>query len=361
MPVNALPGNVPTHEDPPAASLPAGALTVAALSESDLLARIFPRLALDSRHLAATLLGPGDDAAIVSVPDGRTVISIDTQVQDQDFRLQWPNGYRTTGFDVGWKAAAQNLSDINAMGATATSMVVSLTLPPDTPVGWVEDLADGLTAGIRNLGARDCSVAGGDLGRGREISVTVAVLGTLTGGTAVLRSGARPGDVLALAGTVGRAAAGLALLESDTGHDTLTPEQRNLVTVQCRPLPPLAAGPLARSGGATAMLDISDGLLRDGTRLARASNAVLDFDLQELRQLAAGLEPAATLLRADPMGWVLAGGEDHGLLATFPPGVQLPPGFTAIGSVLALGDNEGPGIKIAGHAADTGGWDHFAH
>jgi len=262
---------------------------------------------------------------------------------------------------VGWKAAAQNLSDINAMGATATSMVVSLTLPPDTPVGWVEDLADGLTAGIRNLGARDCSVAGGDLGRGREISVTVAVLGTLTGGTAVLRSGARPGDVLALAGTVGRAAAGLALLESDTGHDTLTPEQRNLVTVQCRPLPPLAAGPLARSGGATAMLDISDGLLRDGTRLARASNAVLDFDLQELRQLAAGLEPAATLLRADPMGWVLAGGEDHGLLATFPPGVQLPPGFTAIGSVLALGDNEGPGIKIAGHAADTGGWDHFAH
>ncbi|HJV98099.1 MAG TPA: thiamine-phosphate kinase [Arthrobacter sp.] len=341
--------------------MPAGDVTVAALSESDLLARIFPRLALDSRHAAATLLGPGDDAAIVAAPDGRAVVSIDTQVQDQDFRLQWPNGYRTTGFDVGWKAAAQNLSDINAMGATATSMVVSLTLPPDTPVSWVEDLADGLTAGIRGLGAQDCSVAGGDLGRGREISVSVAVLGTLSGGTAVLRSGARPGDVLALAGTAGRAAAGLALLESDTGIDSLTAEQRNLVTLQCRPLPPLAAGPLARSAGATAMLDISDGLLRDGTRLARSSGAVLDFDPEALKHLADGLEPASKLLDTDPMGWVLAGGEDHGLLATFPPGVQLPPGFTAIGSVQALGDNESPGIKIAGHAADTGGWDHFAH
>ncbi|WP_367764832.1 thiamine-phosphate kinase [Arthrobacter sp. HS15c] len=345
----------------PEIPLPEKTLTVAGLSESDLLDRIFPRLELDSRHSAATLLGPGDDAAIIAAPDGRTVISIDTQVQDQDFRLQWPSGYRTTGFDVGWKAAAQNLSDINAMGATATSMVVSLTLPPDTPVSWVEDLADGLTAGIRDLGAKDCSVAGGDLGRGREISVSVAVLGTLSGGTPVLRSGARPGDVLALAGTVGRAAAGLALLESDSADDSLSPEQRKLVTLQCRPWPPLAAGPQARAGGATAMLDVSDGLLRDGTRLARSSNVILDLDPLTLKQLAEGLEPASRLLNNDPLGWVLAGGEDHGLLATFPPGIQLPPGFTAIGSVQAPGETESPGITIAGHAADTGGWDHFAH
>src|SRR6476620_12775576 len=126
------------------------------MSESGLLARIFPRLEMGGG--SATLLGPGDDAALVAAPDGRTLISIDTQVQDQDFRLLWPNGYRTTGYDVGWKAAAQNLSDINAMGATATSMVVSLTMPPDTPVGWVGDLADGLTAAISKLGADACSV-----------------------------------------------------------------------------------------------------------------------------------------------------------------------------------------------------------
>jgi thiamine-monophosphate kinase len=340
--------------------VPENPLTVARLSESELLARIFPRLEMDSQHASAIELGPGDDAAIISAPDGRAVISIDTQVQDQDFRLLWSNGYRSTGFDVGWKAAAQNLSDINAMGATATSMVVSLTLPPATPVSWVEDLADGLTAGIRELGATNCSVAGGDLGRGREISVTVAVLGTLVGGPAVLRSGARPGDVLALAGTVGRAAAGLALLESEEDVESLKPEQRELLDIQCRPRPPLSAGPLARAAGATAMLDISDGLIRDGLRLARASNAVLDLDGEELKRLGECLEPASALLRVDPLPWVLGGGEDHGLLATFPPGVQLPPGFTAIGSVQAPGTNEIPGVKIAGQAAGTGGWDHFA-
>jgi thiamine-monophosphate kinase len=315
---------------------------------------------MGGRHAASTLLGPGDDAAIVAAPDGRTHISIDTQVQDQDFRLEWASGYRTTGYDVGWKAAAQNLSDINAMGATATSMVVSLTLPPETPVSWVEELADGLAAAIKELGATHCSVAGGDLGRGREISVTVAVLGTLAGGDAVLRSGAQAGDVLALAGTVGRAAAGLALLESDSDVNALPQELRGLLDIQCRPQPPLAAGPLARAAGATAMMDISDGLLRDGTRLALAGNVVLDLAPAELKRLAESLKPASDLLLVDPMAWVLGGGEDHGLLATFPPDVQLPPGFTAIGSVQAPGISSGPGVTIAGHAAGTGGWDHFA-
>jgi thiamine-monophosphate kinase len=332
-------------------------MTVAALSESELLARIFPRLS----HGPSVLLGPGDDAAIVGAPDGKTVISIDTQVQDQDFRLHWPSGYRTTGFDVGWKAAAQNLSDINAMGATATALVVSLTLPPDTPVTWVEDLADGLTAGIRDLGAANCSVAGGDLGRGREISVTVAVLGTLDGGGPVLRSGAQPGNILALAGTAGHAAAGLAILESGADFNALRPEERAFLDLQCRPRPPLAAGPAARAAGATAMLDVSDGLLRDGARMAAASNVTIDLDPAPLKALRDLLLPASELLGADPMAWVLGGGEDHGLLATFPADVQLPPGFTAIGSVQALGSNESPSVKVAGRTADTGGWDHFAH
>jgi thiamine-monophosphate kinase len=334
---------------------------VAALSEAELLARIFPRLSMEGSYSQATLLGPGDDAAVVAAPDGRTVISIDTQVQDQDFRLEWPNGYRTTGFDVGWKAAAQNLSDINAMGATATSLVVSLTLPPETPVSWVEDLADGLTAGIRELGASRCSVAGGDLGRGREISVTVAVLGTLDAGHAVLRSGAKPGDVLALAGTAGHAAAGLALLESTVNVEALGESERVFLDLQCRPRPPLGAGPAARTAGATAMLDISDGLLRDGLRLATASSIAIDLDPAQLQVLGEVLRPASELLGTDPAAWVLNGGEDHGLLATFPAGVQLPPGFAAIGSVQALVSNESPSVKIAGRPADAGGWDHFAH
>lgn len=340
--------------------MPQTPLTVAELSEAELLKRIFPRLVLSAEHSAAVLLGPGDDAAVVNVPDGRTVISIDTQVQDQDFRLQWNNGYRTTGYDVGWKAAAQNLSDINAMGASATSLVVSLTMPAATPVDWVEDLADGLAAAISKLGAGSCSVAGGDLGRGGELSVTVAVLGTLNGGQPVLRSGAAAGDTLAIAGHAGQAAAGLALLESNHPVTSLAPELRLFLDLQCRPEPPLDAGPLARAAGATAMMDISDGLVRDGTRLAIASGVVLDLDPAGLKLLAVPLQAAAGLLGADPLAWVLGGGEDHGLLATFPAGIQLPAGFTGIGSVQARGANEPAGVKIAGRPADSVGWDHFA-
>ncbi|MDQ0212962.1 thiamine-phosphate kinase [Arthrobacter sp. SRS-W-1-2016] len=330
--------------------------TVGELSEGELLARIFPRL----KHSSSVLLGPGDDAAVVAAPDGRTLISIDTQTQDQDFRLKWNNGYRTTGYDVGWKSAAQNLSDINAMGGTAVSLVVSLTMPPGTPVLWVEDFADGLTAGIVGLGAPDCSVAGGDLGRGREIAVTVAVVGTMHGLPAVLRSGARPGDTLALAGTVGRAAAGLALLESTIPVGQLNAAQRALMDSQCRPQPPLAAGPLGAKAGATAMMDVSDGLLRDAGRLAVASGVVLDLDPIALKALATPLEAASAPLGLDPMEWVLGGGEDHGLLATFPANVQLPSGFTAIGSIQAVAEGQHSGVRIAGMPADTAGWDHFA-
>ncbi|MEV7132973.1 thiamine-phosphate kinase [Arthrobacter sp. NPDC093128] len=340
--------------------MPETHLTVAGLSESELLAKIFPRLNNGPGQGTALLLGPGDDAAIVAAPDGRTVVSIDTQVQDQDFRLEWRNGYRTTGFDVGWKAAAQNLSDINAMGARSTSMVVSLTLPPETAVAWVEDFADGLSHAIRDLGAAGCSVAGGDLGRGRELAVTVAILGTLDGKEAVLRSGARPGHIVALAGTVGHAAAGLALLESGPSVELLTPEQRIIMDRQCRPLPPLAAGPSALAAGASAMMDISDGLIRDGSRLAAASGVVLDLDPAVLKLLTGPLSAAADAVGGDPMAWVLGGGEDHGLLAAFPADVQLPPGFAAIGSVEALAPMESTGVKIAGRPADTVGWDHFA-
>ena len=340
--------------------MPETHLTVAGLSESELLAKIFPRLNNGPGQGTALLLGPGDDAAIVAAPDGRTVVSIDTQVQDQDFRLEWRNGYRTTGFDVGWKAAAQNLSDINAMGARSTSMVVSLTLPPETAVAWVEDFADGLSHAIRDLGAAGCSVAGGDLGRGRELAVTVAILGTLDGKEAVLRSGARPGHTVALAGTVGHAAAGLALLESGPSVELLTPEQRIIMDRQCRPLPPLAAGPSALAAGASAMMDISDGLIRDGSRLVAASGVVLDLDPAVLKLLTGPLSAAADAVGGDPMAWVLGGGEDHGLLATFPADVQLPPGFAAIGSVEALAPMESTGVKIAGRPADTVGWDHFA-
>ncbi len=322
------------------------------LTEGELLARIFPLLPLSD----TVLLGPGDDAAIVAAPDGRTVISMDTLVEDHDFRLVRPNGHRTTGYDVGWKSAAQNLSDINAMGGTATSLVVSLTLPPQTPVAWVEDCARGLAAAIEGLGAIGCCVVGGDLGAGTQLVVTAAVTGTLDGRSPVLRSGARAGHTIAVAGTLGRAAAGLAILEDGRTLTDFGPSGEELVAAQLRPQPPLAAGPAAALAGASAMLDVSDGLIRDAGRIATASGVGLDLDPEALRRYAEPLEGAAALLGVEAMDWVLGGGEDHGLLATFPPDRPLPPGFAAVGSVKP----GRPLVTLASRETALRGWDHFA-
>ncbi|MHA7144782.1 thiamine-phosphate kinase [Arthrobacter sp. TmT3-37] len=328
-------------------------MLVGDVTESVLLSKILPLL----DQGGGALLGPGDDAAIVASPDGRTVISMDTLVEDHDFRLLRPNGFHTTGYDVGWKSAAQNLSDINAMGGSATSLVVSLTLPPQTPVDWVEDCARGLAAAIRDLGAAGCAVVGGDLGAGAQLVITAAVTGTLGGRPPVLRSGAQEGDVVAVAGTLGRAAAGLAILEDGRPVGEFGPLGEELVAAQLRPCPPLAAGPAAAAAGARAMLDISDGLVRDAGRIATASGAGLDLDPEVLREYAARLAPAAEQLGEDPMDWVLGGGEDHGLLAAFPRNALLPPGFTAVGSMVS----GKPLVTLASRPTALRGWDHFAH
>lgn len=321
------------------------------LDEGSLLDRIFPRLGR-----ANVPVGPGDDAAVIDAPDARTVISIDTLVQDQDFRLVWPSGYRTTGYDVGWKSVAQNLSDINAMGAVPTSLVISLTLPGLTPVAWVEDLADGVAEAIRKLGADRCSIVGGDLGRGNALVVTAAVTGDLEGRHPVLRSGARPGDIVAVAGTLGKAAAGLRLLDSTHFAREFPASLQALARIQSRPEPPLHAGPAAAKAGATAMMDISDGLLRDAARLARASSVSVDLFAAALQDFVEPLRGAASLLGADPMEWVLGGGEDHGLLGTFPTAEALPVGFVAVGTVRDTGSAP---ATLDGAAVQTGGWDHF--
>ncbi|WP_258059056.1 thiamine-phosphate kinase [Arthrobacter sp. B1805] len=322
------------------------------MGERELLARIIPLLGPSK----GALVGPGDDAAVLVPGSGPVVISMDTLVEDHDFRLVRPNGFTTTGYDVGWKSAAQNLSDINAMGGTATSLVVSLTLPPATSVAWVEDCARGLAAAISELGADNCSVVGGDLGGGAQLVITAAVTGVLRGAP-VLRSGAEPGHTIAIAGTLGRAAAGLALLEDGRPIADFGPAGKELAAAQLRPVPPLASGPAAAAAGASAMLDISDGLVRDAARIATASGVQLDFRPAALLPFAEELRSTADLLGEDPMHWVLGGGEDHGLLATFPADRSLPPGFTAVGSVVP----GKPLVTLASRATALRGWDHFAH
>jgi thiamine-monophosphate kinase len=285
------------------------------------------------------LVGPGDDAAVLRIRKGHAVVSTDLMVEGRHFRREW-----VSALDVGHRAAAQNLSDINAMGGRATFLTVGLAAPADLPVRWALDLARGIAAEAQQVGAY---VVGGDLTRAEEIVVSVTVLGQCTV-SPVLRSGARPGDVLALHGRQGWAAGGLAVL----GRGFRSP--RALVEAYRRPEPPYAAGPAAAEAGATSMIDVSDGLLSEVGHVARASGVAIDVRTDAF-EVPEPLHAVGAALGADPLGFVLTGGDDHALLATFASAADVPEGWTVVGRV-----QEGEGVTVDGAEYEgASGWTHF--
>ena len=173
--------------------------TLADLGEFGLVAELGRRFA-QGEHV---LIGPGDDAAVVAFPGGRVVVSTDVLVDTRHFRRDWASAE-----DIGHRVAAANLSDINAMGGVATALTVALAAPSDLPAEWALGLADGIAEEAALVGA---SVVGGDVTGADQVMVSVTALGVVDG-EPVRRSGARPGDVLALAGRQGWAAGGLAVL-----------------------------------------------------------------------------------------------------------------------------------------------------
>ncbi|WP_157156606.1 thiamine-phosphate kinase [Diaminobutyricimonas sp. LJ205] len=314
--------------------------TLGSVGELGALARLFPRLP----KADAELLGPGDDCAVIAAPDGRFVVTTDMMIHGPDFRLAW-----STPHDLGWKAAASNLSDVAAMGATPTALVVAIAAPADLPVATLEGIADGFRDACAAL-APGCGVVGGDLSVSQTLTIAVTAFGDLQGRPPVLRSGARPGDTVAVAGELGLAGRGLALLfaeatDSDgvperSAADELRLREPELLGAQLTPRPPLRAGVAAAEAGATAMLDVSDGLAIDARRLIRASG--VGFDL------------SADALGEDPLA-ALEGGEDHALLATFPAEVALPDGFRAIGRVVT-----GDALLVEGELwTRPSGWDPY--
>ncbi|QNO38155.1 thiamine-phosphate kinase [Protaetiibacter sp. SSC-01] len=314
--------------------------TLASLGESAVLGRIFPRLP----DAASALLGPGDDAAVVAAPDGRFVVTTDTLVHGPDFRHAW-----SSAFQLGWKAAASNLADVAAMGARPTALVVALVAPADTEVRWIEEFADGLREGCAAL-APECGVVGGDLSVSDQLTVAVTAFGDLEGRPPVLRSGARAGDVVAVCGELGLAGRGLELLfargvdaegvPDSVAAASLRPEFDRELDAQLAPSPPITAGVVAARAGATAMMDVSDGLALDARRMGEASGVAIDLDAAAVGSTVA-----------------LTGGEDHALLATFPGDAVLPSGFRPIGRVRA-GE---PGVRVDGRPFDPrGGWDPYA-
>ncbi|AOW92347.1 thiamine-phosphate kinase [Rhodococcus sp. WMMA185] len=289
----------------------------------------------------STLVGPGDDAALVRAPDGRVVVSTDMLVQGRHFRLDW-----SSPRDVGRKAVAQNAADIAAMGAQPTAFLVSAGLPPDTPAEVAVEISAGIGEAAEELGA---GVVGGDLVQAGQVVISVTAIGDLGGEAPIRRSGARPGDVVALAGSLGRSAAGLALLLAGSSD---FPE---LLAAHRVPTPPYAAARAAAAGGARSMIDISDGLLSDLGHICESSGVGISLARADLA-VPADVEAAAAAIGVDHWGWVLTGGEDHGFAATFPAGAALPEGWTEIGTVT-----DGSGVKVDGETwPGAGGWQSFS-
>ncbi|MBG6083568.1 thiamine-phosphate kinase [Zhihengliuella flava] len=330
--------------------------------------------------LAAGLAGPGDDAAVVPVPTGHLVMTIDTITEDQDFRRRYASGYACTGYDIGWKSAAQNLADVAAMGAVPTGCLTSLSLTEEIDAGWLADFAHGFADALSMPGARQARVSGGDLGRGSELSVSTTAFGRLMG-PPVTRAGAQVGDAVAVCGSLGAAAAGWACL--DSGRLTLGAEDgaargrdepaagdpvadvRFVVSRQLRPRPALDAPQRERG---TALLDVSDGLLKDAGRVAAASGVQLELagDIADREPVLARVaehlaqrgESAGDLARA----WAYGGGESHALLATFADGA-VPDGWDEIGRVRERAEDSvtvqsRPAADWLRDAAPAG-WDPF--
>ncbi|MBJ8343396.1 thiamine-phosphate kinase [Antrihabitans sp. YC2-6] len=289
---------------------------------------------------ATTLVGPGDDAAVVRAADGRVVATTDMLVEGRHFRLDW-----SAPEQVGRKAIAQNGADIAAMGARSTSFLVSLGCPADTPVSVTDGLTDGLWLEAVDLGA---GIVGGDLVASDPLVISVSALGDLEGRSPVLLSGARDGDIVAVKGGLGASAAGFALfVEANRNFP-------NLLAAHCVPSPPYADGPRAAEHGATAMTDVSDGLLDDLGHIAAASGVLIDVRSEAL-PVDPEIAAAARVLGTDPIEWILTGGEDHALAATFPATTGAPTGWYRIGTVSA-----GDGVTVDGqrwHGAK--GWQSF--
>lgn len=335
------------------------------LDEGEFLDRVLPRYAATRGVVReAAPVGPGDDAAVVLAPSGTVVATTDTMVRGRDWRDEWSSGH-----DVGRKIVAQNLADLAAMGAAPTALLVALMADPDTEVDWCLALADGIAEAAAEAGAE---VVGGDVSSAGEGVVVVAVtaLGDLRGRRPVLRSGARPGDVVAVCGSLGLSGGGLALLRAgESGETGASGSARSravsgLVAYHRAPRPPWSAGPVASAARADALVDVSDGLVTDLVRVARASGVRIDLFGRVLRQVFADGPLTLALGEEEAYHQVLAGGEEHSLVGCFPPDVDLAslpgPSWVVVGRVLTAGA-DGPGVTVDDVVPDAPGWDHFAH
>ncbi|WP_350269173.1 thiamine-phosphate kinase [Brevibacterium sp. CBA3109] len=343
------------------------------LGESHVLERILSH----NRSGSQVIIGPGDDAAVTAV-DGNLVSTADMLVENEDFTRAWLDWSR-----LGTKAAAQNLSDVCVMGAKPHGLLVSLAVPDSTKIEDLEALFAGIVAEAARAGEElgcEVPVIGGDLSSSGLIVIAITALGTVGDHAAITRSGAQPGDSIYLAGTIGRAAAGLDLLFAGVDGDAevarndpqLGESLTELITTQLAPQPDYAA--VLQMREASAMIDVSDGLSTDLGRVAAASGVHAGIDRASLQDLIDPLLPAAQHLVGNIEGvepdegtagaaseaeelalsWVLNGGEDHGFVASSGQFDTPPVGWRRIGEMRV-----GSGVSLDGVPVPTSGFGHF--
>jgi thiamine-monophosphate kinase len=333
---------------------------MAKLSEDELLAALRKVLAEEAPGVVVPV---GDDAAVVEPGRHHMVLTADMLVEGIHFDLD-----ATSAHDLGYKALVVNVSDLAAMGGAPRFALVSLGLQQGVDPAWVMDLYGGLREAAGEYGM---TVIGGDLSRSTERIVAVTAIGAVAKGKAVTRSGARRGDVLVVTGELGAAAAGL-LLSQRPSHDVRaslgSDAGKNALRALLRPHARVGEGETLAQAGATAMIDLSDGLSIDLHRLCSESDVGARLRLTDV-PLADGLEGLAEALGTDAQALAVGGGEDYELLATMPGEVVEPTRqrlLDRFGTTLTeIGEIVGSGVTALGsdgveEPLERSGWDHFA-
>lgn len=268
------------------------------------------RESLEGQPREGVVLGPGDDAAIFSFSSEDVVLTIDAMFEGIHFSL---DTYDMA--DVGYKAMASSISDIAAMGGQPACALLSFSFGAAPTRSQVRGLMSGA---IEMAGEAHCPIVGGDVTRSAcGLSVTVAVAGLPNPAQTVRRSGAQPGDVIGVTGTIGDSAAGLFILKS--GSDALRSKYPALVEAHLRPRPQITAGQLLAEAGVTALEDVSDGLAMDLTHICHESRTGCEV-LAENVPLSEGAVALGREAMIDPLQWAMAGGEDYQLVFTASPG-----------------------------------------
>jgi thiamine-monophosphate kinase len=319
------------------------------LGEFGLIDLLHARL-VDVASSEGIVVGIGDDAAVTRTRSGATIVSTtDALVEGVHFRLDW-----SSAADVGFKSASVNVSDLAAMGAEPRWLLVALCAPPALSTDVVEGIYDGLTEAGALYGT---DVIGGDVVRSEELVIAVTAIGELDG-EPMRRSSAAPGDVVAVTGPLGRAAAGLNLLLSQDPKKVIPEHAIACIDAQRRPVARVREGRRLAAAGVRCAMDVSDGLASDARRLAEASGVGIEIDAEKV-PVATEAQSVATDRGWDVDRMVLGGGEDLELLVTASGPLIDELGLIPIGHVAA-----GEGVWLVGtdgtrRELDAQGWDHF--